>query len=224
MNTRAKIQRVTLLPSAPWNLANRLNQGWIDNTGWSLIESLLGLGIMLIILLPALTFLINLQSQYQADRSGSEARDNARAALLAIARLIESAGNNPHGVTLHAVRIDNMSTLAIEADLTGSITGLPDGLLEDAFEKVTLAWDASARQITIASGGGNHQPLARCITQLEFSGMNRNGELAASVPDIAYIRVHLHAQADVADLRTRNFQEVQCSIYVPILSRIRFTP
>jgi Tfp pilus assembly protein PilW len=195
-----------------------------SNHGWSLIECLLGLCMLLIIFPPALTLLIHLQSQYQSDRSGLEARDNGRSALLAIARLIESAGNNPYGISLQAVRIEDISNLAIEADLSGTPDGLPDGFLDDSFEKVTLDWDASARQITIASGGGNHQPLARCITQLELSGMNRSGQPAATAQDIAYIRVHLHAQADLTDPRSRNAQEIQWSLCVPILSRIQLTP
>lgn len=192
--------------------------------GWSMLESLLSIALLALVFPPTLAVLSGLQQQFMADRGLSEARDNARGAISSLSRLVRSAGNNPHGIPLQALRIDNAWTFAVESDLTGGPEALPDGDLDDSFERVTIQWDRAARQITLASGAGSRQPLARCITLLEVSGLDRNGQPTEAADEIVYLLIHIRSEAEIPDLRSRWGQAADWSVRVPLLSRLELTP
>lgn len=107
--------------------------------GFSLLEMLTVVGVLLIVLLGVGLIVDRMQRQYDAQRQQVEAADNARAALDTMVRLVRMAGNNPRGLAgLQAIAPDidgngAFDSIAIQADWNP-----PDGALSDPYENIAF--------------------------------------------------------------------------------------
>jgi hypothetical protein len=192
--------------------------------GWAYLDCLLGLLVLAMVFAPALVSIAMVARIYNGEKAAAEARDNAQAALGIMGRLIRGAGCNPKGISLQTIQFQGSTALSLESDLSGGPHGLPDGSKDDAFERVSIQWDAATRQITLASGMGSRQPLVRGITWLEMQGLNRSGGPTSVESDVAYVQVQIRSAGDSYQGFPAMVKEACWSVRIPILSRLEAWP
>lgn len=205
-------------------MSKRLRDTRERRRGAGYVDALLALAFVSMVLPPALFAVQLLHRALMRDRDQSEAADNLRSALSTVSRLARSAGNNPHGISLNPVRIPDAQTLSLQSDLSGGPLDLPDGRLDDPFEQVTIRWDSASGQITLASGSGSRQPLARWITRLEIVGLNRAGDPAPTDSDVVFVHLSIVASAEPGAVYGPDPPTARAELRVPILSRLEAVP
>jgi hypothetical protein len=195
-----------------------------DPGGWVYLDCLLGLLVLAMVFTPALLSIGMATRICNGESAAAEARDNAQAALGIIGRLIRGAGCNPKGISLQTIRFQGSTGLSLESDLSGDPDGLPDGFQDDPFERVSIQWDAANQQITLASGAGNRQPLARGITSLEMQGLDRYGVPTSIESEVVYVQVQIHSAGDSYQGFPMMAEDAPWSVCIPILSRLEALP
>src|ERR1051326_5139533 len=114
------------------SLKERLPQRENEN-GFSLLELIIVLVLLLIITGSVFTELANGQKTFDAELANSQAQENARYAIERIAEVIKTAGNNPQNLTtlnglsfLKAYDTINPATYAVGTMLAPNPTCNPD--------------------------------------------------------------------------------------------------
>jgi len=114
--------------------------------GFSLIELLIVVVIMVIILGILSSIILGINRSYIRERPRIEALNDANAALDMMARLIRMAGNNPQSIAgLQAINpgtavSGQYNTIRIRSDWRGTTgSGNPDGDTNDPFEDITFS-------------------------------------------------------------------------------------
>ena len=204
--------------------SGKIPPGFEANRGWVLVDCLVGMIVVVTAFTPALLCLSTLAAIYNGEKAAADARDNAQAAVSVIGRLVRSAGCNPKGIAMQALRFQGSTELSLESDRSGDPAGLPDGFLDDPFEQVRIEWDASTRQISLASGAGSRQPLAIGISHLEMQGLDRLGANTSLESEVVYVQLQIRSEGQSNPLFPTMASDTSMTVRIPILSRLEIVP
>lgn len=176
--------------------------------GYSLFEFLLVALIFVLLSGSVFSLIVNGQRQFTAEEDLKEAVQNARMAMEIVERMVREIGNNPRRIPCddpNVPRLTEISSSRIRfiSDLTGTNgQGDPDAKIDGPLENVTIEFDDVNDSITMRSGSGTAQPLARDILALRFEGFDRNGSATTDPACVVKLRVTILAGAP-----ERNLQE-----------------
>ncbi len=176
--------------------------------GYSLLEFLLVAVIFVLLSGSVFSLIVNGQRQFTAEEDFKEAVQNARMAMEVVARMVREIGNNPSRIPCddpNVPRLTEISSSRIRfiSDLTStSGQGDPDGRIDGPLENVTIEFDDVNDSITIRSGSGSAQPMAKDILALRFEGFDRNGNATTDPACVVKLRITILAAAP-----ERNLQE-----------------
>jgi len=204
--------------------SEKIRSGFGTNRGWVLMDCLVGMMVAVTAFTPALLCLSTLAAVYCGEKAAADARDNAQAAASVIGRLVRSAGCNPRGIAMQTLRFQGSTELSLESDRSGDPAGLPDGSLDDPFEQVRIEWDASTRQISLASGAGSRQPLAIGISHLEMQGLDRLGANTSLESEVVYVQLQIRSEGQSNPLFPTMASDTSMTVRIPILSRLEIVP
>lgn len=176
--------------------------------GFSIVEFMVSAAILLLV--AAAVFGVLTQAQrtvsYQVEIQG--VLENTRLAMETLERILQQAGNDPHGAGFAGITITSATEVRVRSDLTGSAgpgspdKGDPDGDTDDANEDVTIEFDAAGQSIDLASGGGPAQPIASNISAFAMQYFDRNGNATSAGGDVTRIRILITGTSSLADPQT----------------------
>jgi prepilin-type N-terminal cleavage/methylation domain-containing protein len=197
-----------------------------DQQGFTLIEFMIAASIMSIVLGGTVMLATQLQQSYSTRLDGAVIEQEARYALDWIARDIRSAGSDPYGIVADDQEVwldpdagaEPDDSIRIQADIN-----VPDGVLDDEGENVTIALDPANRVITRTDANADDpsaQPMTDAIfTALRFTFLNA-GRVATTNPKlVAYVLVQVSAQSRMRDPNTNGFTTATLATEVRLRTR-----
>lgn len=177
------------------------------NSGFSLIELIVAMGIGMVVLAAVTTTFMSQTRFYTAQEQINEMEQNARGVLDLITRELKMAGYKPAGGTFDGVTYST-SQLMIQADLdsSGAIS-----TSSTANEQITYAYDSTNKQITRKVGSGTAAVLADNVTAFTFSYLDSSGAATTTSATIRQVRVDITATTAKPDPNSGGYQTYQVS-------------
>lgn len=177
------------------------------NSGFSLIELLVAMGIGMVVLAAVTTTFMSQTRFYSAQEQINQMEQNARGALDLITRELKMAGYKPAGGGFYGVTY-NASELLIQADLdsSGAIS-----TSSSANEQITYAYDATNQQITRKVGTGTAEVLAENITAFTFSYLDSSGTATTVSSSIRQVKIDVTARTASTDPNYGDYHTYQVS-------------
>lgn len=186
-----------------------------NERGFSLIEALVAVSILVVVGVGVLAILDQTQLGYRSQTEVAETTQQLRIALDQILGYCRQAGNDPtESMTVEPIVISSSSQIQINSDVTGSVdstsqeameaTGDPDGLLDSIYEQITVRFDSASNSVFIDIGYGE-QLLADRVSDLTFTFYDAAGSVTTNAADVHRIRVSITGQtpataASLADM------------------------
>jgi len=191
-----------------------------------LIDFTIAALIMSIVLGGAIVLATQLQQSYSTRLDDAGVQQEARYALDWIARDLRSAGSDPYGIVADDQEIwldPNAGAMPDDSIRIQSDIHLPDGVLDDEGENVTIALDPLNRVITRTDANADDpsaQPMTDAIfTALRFTFLNA-GRVATTNPKlVAYVRIEVSAQSRARDPNTGEFTTATLATEVRLRTR-----
>lgn len=177
------------------------------NSGFSLIELVVAMGIGMVVLAAVTTTFISQTRFYTAQEQINEMEQNARGALDLITRELKMAGYTPAAGVFYGVTYST-SQLMIQADLdsSGAIS-----TSTSANEQITYAYDSTNQRITRKVGTGTAEVLANNITAFTFSYLDSSGTATANSANIRQVGIDITARTARPDPNSGGYQTYQVS-------------
>jgi type IV pilus assembly protein PilW len=177
------------------------------DSGFSLTELIVAMGIGMVILAAVTTTFMSQTRFYSAQEQINEMEQNARGALDLINRELKMAGYKPAGGTFDGVTYST-SQLMVQADLdsNGAIS-----TSSTANEQITYAYDSTNKQITRKVGTGTGEVLADNISAFTFSYLDSTGAATTISASIRQVKVDITAVTAKLDPNTGDHHTYQVS-------------
>jgi type IV pilus assembly protein PilW len=177
------------------------------NSGFSLIELMVAMGIGMVVLAAVTTTFMSQTRFYSAQEQINQMEQNARGALDLITRELKMAGYEPAGGPFDGVTY-SPSQLLIQADLdsSGAIS-----TSSSANEQITYAYDSTNQRITRKVGTGAAEVLAENITAFTFSYLDSSGAVTTTSASIRQVRIDITARTASPDPNYGGYQTYQVS-------------
>ena len=186
-----------------------------SESGFSLIELLIVIGMTGAIMGAAATIATSVQRAYQHQLHDVAVEQEARYALDWMSRTIVSAGSNPYSVNITNCPVLGIAVLPVRLDPDGngidddiriqSDAGRPNGLVLGAAgacnepnEDVTIAHDAANRVITRFDAAVDVAPVAMTdgiFTLVRFTYRDANFVTTATPGSIRFVRIAIQGQS-----------------------------
>ena len=194
-----------------------------DQSGFSLVELLLAAGIAVAMLGTAIGITTQVQRGYSTQLEDVLVQEEARYTLDWIARLLQSAGNNPYRVTVSSCPAAGTPFVALRLDPNGNgvnddlriqaDVNPPDGLLAgaagactEAGEDVTVSHDPLNLVVTRRDNAIDLAPVAMTepvFTSLRFVYLDSLRTVTTDASAVAYVRVELTGRSPALNPYTR---------------------
>jgi Tfp pilus assembly protein PilW len=189
----------------------RLRNSITGDEGFSLTEFMLSSLVFLVI--AASTFGVLGQTEQTASNQKNlqGPLDNARIAMETLTRIIQQAGNNPIGPSMHPIIITGPTQVQVRSDLTGSAgadRGDPDGDTDDVGEDVVIRYNAAAGSIELLEGAST-QTIANEVSAFAMQYYDGSGAITAVGDEVRRIRITLTVRSPLPDPQTRRIFSMQ---------------
>ncbi|MCF6149504.1 MAG: prepilin-type N-terminal cleavage/methylation domain-containing protein [Candidatus Kuenenia sp.] len=164
-----------------------------NEQGFTLIELVVGLVLMVIILSIAVKLLILQRKTFNVQEQVSEMQQYIRSSMDAISREARMAGYNPTGASFNGINVAQTGTFtfSMDNDGNGTIT---------ASESITYAYDSANSQIDRNANDGNGAlPFAENIDNLTFLYYDGDGATTATLSDIRKIKITITGRTENID-------------------------
>jgi prepilin-type N-terminal cleavage/methylation domain-containing protein len=176
--------------------------------GFTMVECLVSSAIFLLVAAGVFGVLTQVQRtvSYQVEIQG--VLESTRLAMDTVERILQQAGNDPHGVGFAGITITNSTEVRVRSDLTGSAgpgspdKGDPDGDTDDAYEDITIRFDAAGQSIDLVYGAGAAQPIASNISAFAMQYFDRNGIATSTGKNVSRIRLSITGVSSFPDPQT----------------------
>ncbi len=202
--------------------------------GFSLVEMLLSLVVLVIVAGGVFTSFNQGQLTYQSQEDATEVIRVGRFAMDQIVTYLRQAGNDPEDYldsnSLPPIQILGTGHVRINTDLTGSVpdpsdptdplksTGDPDGTVDNIYEQVVLRYDSSEEQIYLDIGYGE-KVLASNISSLNLIFYDGAGNTTVTESAIVRVEVDLVAESANSDLLSGKIQTITLNSSVMLRSK-----
>ena len=197
-----------------------------DQQGFTLVEFMVAAFIMSIVLGGTIMLAAQMEHSYSTRIDGAVVEQEARYALDWIARDIRSAGSDPYGIVADDQEVWLDPNAGVQPDDSIRIQSdinVPDGMLDDDGENVTIALDPANRVITRTDANADDtsaQPMTDTIfTALRFSFLNAGRVITTNPKLVAYVRVEVSAQSREPDPNTGQFATATLATAVRLRTR-----
>jgi Tfp pilus assembly protein PilW len=195
-----------------------------DESGFSLVEFLIGTLVLLVISASIFSMLAETQQTASYQTETQAVLDNSRIAMDTIGRYIRQAANDPTGAGFPGVTIVSATEVRIQSDLTGSAPGNPDkgdpdGDTADSGEDVTIRYNSGARSIDLIPGGGAAQSIANYISAFSMTYFDAAGASTTDGAAVRKVRISITGATTLPHPRTGQIFSIQQNSDVQLASR-----
>jgi Tfp pilus assembly protein PilV len=191
--------------------------------GFSLVEFMLSSLILMVVAGSVFSLLGRTERTASYQSEIQNVLGNTRLGMETLQKVITQAGNDPLGAGFQGVTIVSATEVNIRADLTGSMAGNPDkgdpdGDTVDAWENVTIRYNAGNSTIELVSGGVA-QPLVGNISAFSLQYFDQTGAATGAGADVRRINVTMTCTSPVPDPQTGKVFSVRLSSDVHLANR-----
>ncbi len=203
--------------------------------GFSLVEMLLSLLVLVIVAGGVFTSFNQSQLTYQSQEDATEVLRTGRFTMDQILNYLRQAGNDPEGYlesnSLPPIQILGAGHVRINTDLTGSVpdpsnptdplksTGDPDGTVDNLYEQVVVRYDSSQERIYLDIGRGE-EILASNISTLNLTFYDGAGNTTVTESAIVRVQVDLVAESANSDPVSGKVQTITLNSSVMLRSKV----